>query len=184
MTARLTVVSGPSGAGKGTVIRAVRRLRPDVWVSVSATTRAPRPGEVDGVSYHFLTPQAFAAAAAGGEFLEHASYAGHSYGTPAAPVRERLAAGVGCLLEIDLQGARQVRSALGATALLVFLAPPSWQELERRLTGRGTEDPAAVARRLTRAREEMSAEDEFDATVVNDDVGAAAARLIALLGAP
>lgn len=178
---RLTVLSGPSGVGKGSVIAVVRRRHPDVWLSVSATTRAPRPGEVDGVHYHFVDELEFARMVAAGELLEHASYAGSSYGTPRAPVEQRLKAGVPALLEIELQGARQVREAM-PEAQLVFLAPPSFDELARRLTGRGTEDPERVRRRLDLARIEMAAEDEFDVVVVNDDLEQAADRLVASMG--
>jgi guanylate kinase len=177
---RLTVLSGPSGVGKGSVIAAVRRRHPDVWLSVSVTTREPRPGEVDGVQYHFVDQREFERMAAAGELLEHAVYAGHGYGTPRAPVEQRLADGVPALLEIELQGARQVRRAL-PDAQLVFLAPPSFDELARRLAGRGTEDPERVRKRLDAARIEMAAEDEFDVVVVNDDLEQAADRLVALL---
>ncbi len=183
MTSRLTVLSGPSGVGKGTVVAAVRRRHPDVFLSVSLTTRARRPGEVDGVHYRFVDQAAFDALAAAGELLEHATYAGHSYGTPRGPVEEQLATGAPALLEIELQGARQVRAAM-PDAHLVFLAPPSWDELVRRLTGRGTEDAVRVARRLERAREELAAEAEFDEVVVNDDVERAADRLVASMGIP
>lgn len=175
------VLSGPSGVGKGSVLAAVRARHPQVWVSVSWTTRPPRAGELDGVAYHFVDEPAFRAAAEAGEFLEWASYAGYLYGTPAAPVAQRLAAGSPALLEIDLQGARQVRVAM-PTALLVFLAPPSVAELRRRLTGRGTEEPARLARRLALADTELAAEAEFDEVIVNDEVERAADRLVALLG--
>ena len=178
---RLTVLSGPSGVGKGSVVATVRRRHPQVWLSVSVTTRAPRPGEVDGVHYRFVTPEQFAQMVGAGELLEHADFAGSSYGTPRRPVEEALAAGIPALLEIELQGARQVRRAM-PEAQLVFLAPPSFDELARRLTGRGTEDPERVRRRLDRARIEMAAEDEFDVVVVNDDLEEAADRLVALLG--
>jgi guanylate kinase len=177
---RLTVLSGPSGVGKGSVIAVVRRRHPHVWLSVSVTTRPPRPGEVDGVQYHFVGQPEFDAMVAAGELLEHATYAGHSYGTPRRPVEQRLAAGVPALLEIELQGARLVRAAM-PEAQLVFLAPPSFEELARRLRGRGTEDPERVRRRLDLARIELAAEDEFDVVVVNDDLEAAADRLVALL---
>jgi guanylate kinase len=175
------VLSGPSGVGKGTVIAAVRRRHPDVWLSVSVTTRPPRSGEVDGVHYHFVDDAEFARLVDAGELLEYARYAGASYGTPRRPVQERLAAGVPAVLEIELQGARQVKAAM-PEAQLVFLAPPSFDELARRLTGRGTEDPERVRRRLDVARIEIAAEDEFDVVVVNDDVEAAADRLVALTG--
>ncbi len=181
--ARLTVLSGPSGVGKGSVIAVVRRDHPQVWLSVSVTTRAPRPGESDGVEYHFVDDAEFARMVEAGELLEHASYAGNSYGTPRGPVEDRLASGVAALLEIELQGARQVRATMPG-AQLVFLAPPSFDELARRLTGRGTEDPARVRKRLDLARIEMAAEDEFDATVVNDDLEQAAAALVALMQIP
>lgn len=177
---RLTVLTGPSGVGKGTVVQKVRQLHPHVWVSVSCTTRVPRPGERNGVEYRFVTRERFAEMVAAGEMLEHAEFAGNLYGTPRAPVLERLAAGVPTLLEIDLQGARQVRAAM-PDAQLVFLAPPSWAELERRLTGRGTEPEAVIAARLEQARIELAAAEEFDAVVVNDDVTRAAAELVGLI---
>ena len=177
---RLTVLSGPSGVGKGSVIAAVRRRHPDVWLSVSVTTRGPRRDEVDGVQYHFVDEAEFERMAASGALLEHARYAGNGYGTPRAPVERRLADGVPALLEIELQGARQGRREM-ASSQLVFLAPPSFDELARRLVGRGTEDPERVRRRLDAARIEMAAEDEFDVVVVNDDVESAADRLVALL---
>jgi guanylate kinase len=175
--ARLTVLSGPSGVGKGTVVGAVREAYPHVWVSVSATTRAPRPGEVNGVQYYFVTREEFERKARGGELLEWAEFAGNLYGTPREPVLARLAQGVPTLLEIDLQGARQVRAAM-PDAHLVFLAPPTWAELERRLAGRGTESAAVVRERLDRARVELAAEPEFDRVIVNDDVRRAAAELV------
>jgi len=175
---RLTVLSGPSGVGKGSVIAVVRRRHPRVWLSVSVTTRAPRPGETDGVEYHFVDQVEFDRMVGAGELLEHASYAGNSYGTPRAPVERKLVAGVPALLEIDLQGARQVRARM-PDAQLVFLAPPTFDELARRLTGRGTEDPERVRRRLDLARIEMASEDEFDVVVVNEDLESAADRLVA-----
>ncbi len=178
---RLTVLSGPSGVGKGSLVAVVRRRHPHVWLSVSATTRAPRPGEVDGEHYHFLTAEAFADLADGGQLLEHAAYAGNTYGTPRGPVVEQLTVGRPALLEIELQGARQVRAAM-PEAHLVFLKPPSWDELVRRLTGRGTEDPERVARRLVLAEAEMAAEQEFDQTIVNDDLERAADALVASMG--
>jgi len=179
---RLTVLSGPSGVGKGTVVAAVRDLHPHVWVSVSCTTRAPRPGEREGVQYRFVDRPTFEAMVGRGDLLEHAEFAGNLYGTPRAPVHEHLDAGVPTLLEIELQGARQVRQSM-PDAQFVFLAPPSWAELERRLSGRGTESREVIDARLDRARVEMSAEDEFDEVIVNDDVGRAAAELVALIEA-
>lgn len=181
--ARLVVLSGPSGVGKGSVVASLRARHPDVWLSVSWTTRRPRPGETDGVEYHFVDERTFRAEADRGGFLEHAEYAGHLYGTPRAPVERQLARGTSALLEIDLQGARQVRAAMPG-ALLVFLAPPSFAELTRRLTGRATEDADRLARRLRIARDELAAEEEFDVVLVNDEIEAAADRLVALLAAP
>jgi guanylate kinase len=180
---RLVVLTGPSGVGKGTVVAEVRRLRPDLWVSVSATTRAPRPGEVDGVAYHFWDADRFARTIEAGGFLEWAEFAGNRYGTPLAEVQARLAAGEPVLLEIELQGARQVRAA-APDALMVFLSPPSFAELEERLRGRGTEDEAAINRRLERARAEMAAACEFDVVVINDDVVRAARELVDFLEDP
>ena len=180
MTGRLTVLSGPSGVGKGSVIKVVRQRHPEVWLSVSVTTRAPRPGETDGVEYHFVTQEEYDDLVARDELLEHAAYAGNSYGTPRRPVLEALASGVPALLEIELQGARQVKERM-PEAHLVFLAPPSFDELARRLSGRGTEDPERVRRRLDAARIEMAAEDEFEAVVVNDDLERAADSLVALM---
>lgn len=180
MRGRLTVLAGPSGVGKGSVIAAVRRRHPDVWVSVSATTRAPRPGESDGVEYHFVDQCAFDQMVEAGELLEHDAHLSASYGTPRAPVETQLAAGRPALLEIDLNGARQVRAAV-PDAQLVFLAPPTFEELARRLTGRGTESPERLRERLDKARIELAAEDEFDVVVVNDDLERAADALVALL---
>ena len=177
---RLTVLSGPSGVGKGSVVQVLRRRHPHVWLSVSVTTRAPRPGERDGIEYTFLTQEQFDAMVEAGDLLEHDAHLGASYGTPRRPVEEQLSRGVSVLLEIDLQGARQVRAQM-PEAQLAFLAPPSFDELARRLVGRGTEDPATVRVRLDRARIEMAAEDEFDVVVVNDDLERAADRLVALM---
>ncbi len=146
---------------------------------MSATTRFPRPGEVDGVHYRFVSPEQFQELVDGGGLLEHADFAGNRYGTPRQPVLDHLAAGHPVILEIEIQGARQVRAQL-PEALLVFLAPPTWDELVRRLTGRGTEAPEVVEQRLSLAREELAAEGEFDLTLVNTDVEEIATRLVAL----
>lgn len=177
---RLTVVSGPSGVGKSSVLSEVRRQAPEVYFSVSATTRAPRLGEIDGEHYHFVDTAEFERMIAAGEMLEYARYAGNFYGTPRKPVEEALAAGQPAVLEIELQGARQVRVAM-PEAQLVMLLPPSWEVLVDRLTGRGTEPAEVVERRLTTAREELAAEAEFDASVVNADVQVATGELLRLI---
>lgn len=175
------MLSGPSGVGKSTVVSEVRRTHPEIWVSVSATTRRPRPGETHGENYFFVDHAEFAAMVERGDLLEYAEFAGNFYGTPRGPVLERLEAGTPVLLEIELQGARQIRASL-PEALLVFLAPPSWDELVRRLVGRGTEAADVIARRLETAQVELAAESEFDATVVNASVEGAAADLVSLMG--
>lgn len=180
LPARLLVLSGPSGVGKSSVVAYLREHHPALWFSVSVTTRTPRPGEVDGVDYHFITQETFDRLVDEGELLEWAVFAGNSYGTPAAPVQERLERGEPVICEIDLQGARQLRSR-APHSLLVFLAPPSWQVLVERLTGRGTESPEVVAERLETARRELAAESEFDVVVVNDSVAGAAEEIVRVL---
>ena len=174
------MLSGPSGVGKSTVLARIREDYPQLWPSVSVTTRRPRPGEVDGREYFFVDDQEFDRMIAAGELLEWARFVGHRHGTPRAPVEVKLAAGTPVLLEIDLAGARQVRAAV-PDALLVFLAPPSWDELVRRLNGRGTEAPEVIARRLEEARVEMAAEPEFDVTLVNTSVRDVCDELVALI---
>ncbi|RHW24360.1 guanylate kinase [Nocardioides immobilis] len=178
---RLVVLAGPTAVGKGTVAEAVRQDHPEVWISVSATTRAPRPGEVDGVHYLFMDDAEFDRLVAEDQLLEWAVVHGtHRYGTPRGPVEAALASGRPAMLEIDLQGARQVRRTM-PEALFVFLKPPSWDELVRRLVGRGTETDAERERRLATAVEELAAEAEFDVTIVNHEVHDAAAELVALM---
>ncbi len=171
------MLSGPSGVGKGTVVAEVRRRHPDVWVSVSATTRRRRPGEVDGVHYHFVSDAEFDRLVAEDGLLEWAEYAGNRYGTPAGPVREQLATGRPALLEIELQGARQVRETM-PEALQIFIAPPSEEALRERLEGRSTDAPEEIERRLARAREELRARDEFAKVIVNDDLDRATEELV------
>ncbi|MEW1659308.1 guanylate kinase [Streptomyces sp. NPDC093707] len=177
---RLTVLSGPSGVGKSTVVAHLRKVHPEIWLSVSATTRKPRPGERHGVQYFFVEDEEFDKLIANGDLLEWAEFAGNRYGTPRRAVMDRLEAGEPVLLEIDLQGARQVRESL-SDAHLVFLAPPSWEELVRRLTGRGTEAPEVIERRLEAARIELAAEKEFDVTLVNTSVEDVSRELLALM---
>ena len=181
---RLTVLAGPTAVGKGTVAAYVRTHHPEVWISVSATTRPARPGEVEGRHYHFVSDAGFDAMVARGDLLEWAVvHRAWRYGTPRRPVEEALAHGRPALLEIDLQGARQVRASM-PDALFVFLKPPSWEELVRRLVGRGTETPEERVRRLETARAELAAETEFDVTVVNTEVPVAAEELVALMTGP
>lgn len=183
MDAKLVVIVGPAGVGKGTVVSEILRIRPDFRLSVSATTRSPRPGERDGISYFFLSSDEFDRKVATGEMLEWAVvHAKNRYGTPRTPVEKDLREGHTVLLEIDLQGCRQVKSAM-PQALSVFIAPPSWDELERRLRGRGTEAPEELERRLETARVELGAIDEFDYVVVNDSVAECAREVVNLLEA-
>jgi guanylate kinase len=182
--ARLTVLAGPTAVGKGTVAADIRERYPEIWISISATTRKARPGEVHGVHYLFLSDEEFDRMIAAGELLEWAVvHEAARYGTPRQPVLDKLAEGRPALLEIDLQGARQVRATM-PDALFVFLAPPSWDELVRRLVGRGTESAEEQERRLETARIEMAAEKEFDATIVNASVRDAADQLVKLIRSP
>jgi guanylate kinase len=182
--ARLVVLAGPTAVGKGAVSTFIRENYPDVHLSVSATTRAPRPGEVDGVNYFFVSDEEFDRLIATGQMLETATvHNAFRYGTPRAPIDEALAAGRSVLLEIDLQGARAVRKAM-PEAVLVFLLPPTWDELVRRLIGRGTENQAEQQRRLATAKVELSAQDEFDFKVVNHEVGRAAREVVDLMAIP
>ena len=180
--APVTVLAGPTAVGKGTVSAQIRARYPEIWLSVSATTRAPRPGEVDGVHYRFVSEEQFSSLIETGQMLEWAVVHGRNkYGTPRGPVEDEVAEGRPVLLEIDLAGARQVRETL-PEARFVFLAPPDWDTLVDRLVGRGTEDAEERERRLATARVELAAEDEFDVTIVNDTVDRAADELARLLG--
>ncbi|MZL90676.1 guanylate kinase [Bifidobacterium pseudocatenulatum] len=178
---RLIVLCGPAGVGKGTVLGRVREQHPGIWLSVSATTRQPRPGEVDGVNYFFMPEQEFLDKEAAGEFLETADVFGFAhYGTPVKPVVEHLERNIPVILEIDIQGARSVKQRageLGIEVMTVFIAPPSFEELERRLIGRGTETPEQQAKRLETAKIELAAESEFDKVIVNNVVDEAADEL-------
>ncbi|MGP4053273.1 guanylate kinase [Mycobacterium sp. 4D054] len=180
--ATVLVLSGPSAVGKSTIVRCLRERVVDLYFSVSVTTRAPRPGEVEGVDYFFVTAEQFAQLIDEGALLEWAEIHGglHRSGTPAGPVREATAAGRPVLIEVDLAGARAVKQAL-PEAVTVFLAPPSWEVLESRLVGRGTETPEVRARRLQTARDELAAQGDFDAVVVNTQLESACAELVSLL---
>jgi guanylate kinase len=179
---RVIVLSGPSAVGKSTVVRCLRDRVPDLHFSVSVTTREPRPGEVDGVDYSFVSRERFQELIDGGALLEWAEIHGglHRSGTPAEPIRDATRAGQPVLIEVDLAGARAVRESM-PEAMLVFLAPPSWAELESRLSGRGTESPEVMARRLDTARAEIAAQGDFDEVVVNSDLESACTELVSLL---
>jgi guanylate kinase len=179
---RVVVLSGPSAVGKSTLVRCLRERIPDLHFSVSATTRAPRPGEVDGVDYHFVSSERFQRLIDDGALLEWAEIHGglHRSGTVAAPVRDAVAAGHPVLIEVDLAGARAVKHAM-PEAITVFLAPPSWEALEARLIGRGTETPEVIARRLSTARTELAAQRDFDQVVVNSQLDTACSELVSLL---
>ena len=176
------MITGPSGVGKGTLIRSLLQQVPELEVSVSATTRPPRPGEVDGVDYHFLSEAQFEERLAAGGFVEHATYSGHRYGTLRSELDARVEAGVPVVLEIEIQGARQVRDAM-PEAVQVFIAPPSLDALKARLVGRGTNSPRDMDARLRTAREEMAAREEFGHVVVNDRLEQAVGELVAIVRA-
>lgn len=181
-TSKVTVIAGPTAVGKGTVIARLRERFPQVELSISMTTRSPRPGEVDGVHYHFVSEEEFLRLVDSGQMLEWALVHGkYHYGTPRWPVDDAVKRGVPFLLEIDIAGVRQVRESL-PDAQFVFLAPPSWEELVARLVNRGTEDAAEQERRLLTAKTELAAEDEFDVTVVNDDLETAVEELAQIMG--
>ncbi len=175
-TGQLILLTGPSGVGKGTLLQALRQRHPDLPVSVSATTRPPRPGEVEGKNYYFVTRDQFQDLIDQGALLEWAEFAGNYYGTPRAPVMEKLTAGQGVILEIELEGARQVRQTF-PESLQVFVLPPSLAELEHRIRQRGQDSEAAIARRLSRARVEIEAAPEFDIQIVNDHLESALKQL-------
>lgn len=179
--ARLTVLSGPSGVGKGTLVQRLLQRHPRLWLSVSATTREPRPGEEEGRSYFFLSREAFERRVAEGGLLEWAEFAGNLYGTPRQPVEQQLQAGRPVLLEIELEGARQLRRSFPA-GFQVFVEPPSLPELERRIRARGSDAEAAIRRRLERARVELDAAAEFDARLLNQDLETALGQLERLMG--
>ncbi|HTN24381.1 MAG TPA: guanylate kinase [Solirubrobacteraceae bacterium] len=178
--ARAVVITGPSGVGKGTLIRSLRERMPELELSISATTRRPRTGETQDVDYHFLAPEEFERRVDAGDFLEHASYAGARYGTLRSELETRTAAGAPVVLEIELQGARQVRETM-PSAVQVFIAPPSLDALRARLIGRGTDEPAQIEARLRTAERELAAQDEFGHVVVNDRLEDAVDELAAIV---
>jgi guanylate kinase len=178
--ARVFVITGPSGVGKGTLIRGLMERLPELQLSVSATTRAPRPGETEGVDYHFLSPEEFERRVQAGEFVEHADYAGRRYGTLRSELARRVAGGMPAVLEIEVQGARQVRAAM-PEAVQVFIAPPSLAALRTRLVGRGTDGEQEVERRLRVAERELDARSEFAHVVVNDRLEDALAQLVGIV---
>jgi guanylate kinase len=174
---KVFVITGPSGVGKGTLIERLLEAIPELELSISATTRQPRSGEVDGRDYHFLSPEEFGRRLEAGEFLEHASYSGNYYGTLRSEVEDRIARCNSVVLEIEVQGARQVRDSLGDDAILIFIAPPDESALRDRLEGRGTDSPEAIEQRLRTAEVELAARSEFALEVVNDEVQNSASEL-------
>ena len=182
MRGKTFIISGPSGVGKSTVLKALFRERGNMYFSVSATTRAPRPGETNGVEYHFLTKEAFVQMLGESGFLEHAEYVGNHYGTPAAPIRNCVENGQDSLLDIEVQGARQVKECM-PEAISIFVVPPSFAELERRLRGRSTDTEEKILGRLERAKKEMRSAIEYDYIVVNDTVEQAVAEILSILTA-
>ncbi|MDX6586145.1 MAG: guanylate kinase [Solirubrobacterales bacterium] len=181
MAARVFVITGPSGVGKGTLIRNLRERVPGLELSISATTREPREGESDGVDYHFLSADEFAERAEAGDFLEHATFSGNRYGTLRSEIERTLDAGSSVVLEIEVQGARQVRAAMGDEAVLIFIAPPDPAVLAERLSGRGTDSAEAIERRLETAKAELESQQEFKHVVVNDELERAADELEAIV---
>lgn len=182
-TGRLIVLTGPSGVGKGTLLRALLQRHPELYLSISVTTRAPRPGEVDGLNYYFVNRTQFEWMAANGELLEWAEFAGNYYGTPRRPVEEAIREGKRVILEIELEGARQIRKSF-PMALRLFILPPSMSELEQRLRSRGQDSEDAITRRLKRAQEEVDAAGEFDIQIINDDLESALEAIEAALFSP
>lgn len=178
--AKLIVLTGPSGVGKGTLLRSLLARHPELYFSISATTRQPRPGEVEGVNYYFVSREKFEQMVTRGELLEWAEFAGNYYGTPRAPVEQQIQQGRSVILEIEVVGARKIHDTF-PTALRIFLLPPSLAELERRIRGRGQDSEEAIARRLERAKAEIDAADEFDVQIVNDNLEAALVRLEAAI---
>jgi guanylate kinase len=179
-TGKLIVLTGPSGVGKGTLMRSLLQRHPQLYYSVSVTTRSPRPGEINGENYHFISRSKFEQLVAQGEFLEWAEFAGNYYGTPREAVLTQIQSGKLVVLEIELKGARQIRASF-PNALSIFILPPSFDELEKRIRGRGQDSQEAIARRLVRAKAEIEAADEFDIQIVNDDFDTALRAIEAVL---